>query len=135
MLMRDDQNQQKAGIIDDPRGVGWHYPPAPHSEQPPRSFWSRFWGDSGPISGEVRGNVQPWRRTAFGLSVWTFRLQRHDDAGNELPVLQVEMRGKRLKAPIIDGDSVEVYGKVKQGKLLRTRRVRNLTTGLKVVDW
>ena len=44
MLMRDDQNQQKAGIIDDPRGVGWHYPPAPHSEQPPRSFWSRFWG-------------------------------------------------------------------------------------------
>jgi hypothetical protein len=128
--MKNDQNQESR----DPRGVGWHRPPAPQSGQPDRSFWSGLWGGSGPISGEARGDVQFWRRDAFGRNVWTFRLQRHDDSGNELPVLQVEMRGNRLKAPIVDGDSVEVYGKVKPGKPVRTKRVMNLTTGLKVVD-
>jgi hypothetical protein len=61
--------------------------------------------------------------------VWTFRLERYDEAGDRLQPVPVEMRGRSFEGAISEGDTVEVYGRWRDGTTLRADRARNRTTG------
>jgi hypothetical protein len=104
--------------------------------QPPAtSLWSTLWGAKVAIVGEVRGfqtRTENKGRDAGNVIVWTFRLQRYDNSGNELPPLPVEMRGKRFQGFINEGDRVEVHGRWKEGRAVRAKQVHNLTTDVVV---
>lgn len=81
------------------------------------------------VTGEVR-SVQ--RRTEWigegSRSIWTFRLEGSDEAGQRLGVVEVEMRGFSFEGSLTEGDSVRVSGKWRRGTL-RAEQVQNLTTG------
>jgi hypothetical protein len=64
-------------------------------------------------------------------SVWTFRVERYDEAGNRVLLVPVEMRGLSFEGSLSDGDIVRAHGKVRSGTL-RADRVENLTTGAAV---
>jgi hypothetical protein len=95
------------------------------------------------IVGEVRGFQS--RTESRGAQsptyiVWTFRVERHDHAGNRLPPVPVEMRSRSFEGFLNDGDRVEVPGDWQEGQIVQARRVRNLTTGATVrtkaaVNW
>jgi hypothetical protein len=94
-----------------------------------------FWGTEVTVEGEVRGfqtRTENKGRDAGNLIVWTFRLQRYDNSGNELPPLPVEMRGKHFDGFINEGDKVQVQGRWKEGRTVRVKRVHNLTTNVVV---
>lgn len=94
------------------------------------SLWRA--GMRGSIVGEARG-VQ--ERQEGGSSapqpsiIWSFRVERYDEAGNRLPPVPVEMRGIGFDGFIREGDRVEVSGTWREGRTIRTNWVRNLTTG------
>lgn len=78
------------------------------------------------IVGEVRGFVA---RTEEKITIWNFRLERYDSAGNRLVPVPVEMHGWQFKGFIRDGDRVEVHvNEWREGETLQPKRVRNLTT-------
>lgn len=84
-------------------------------------------------SGIVNGLQQ--RQEMFGgnyFTVWSFRLEHMDSAGHPMTPIPVEMRGRRFNGGINNGDLVDVGGRPQPGKLVRTRRVRNLTVGTDV---
>jgi hypothetical protein len=60
--------------------------------------------------------------------VCTFRVERHDDEGHELPVVPIEMRGLSFQGVINEGDWIEVKEHWRPGQTLKPRRVLNLTT-------
>jgi hypothetical protein len=64
--------------------------------------------------------------------VLTFRVDRFDEAGRSLQSLPVEMRGRRVRGFISDGDWVELGSHWREGELLQPARVRNLTTSSSV---
>lgn len=66
-------------------------------------------------------------------TVWRFRLERFDPAGNRLTPVSVEMRGRSFRGAVTDGDWIEVGGAPVGGDTLRVTRVRNLTTESDVV--
>lgn len=81
------------------------------------------------VAGEVR-SVQ--RRTEWigegSRSIWTFRLEGTDEAGQRLGLVEVEMRGFSFEGSLTEGDSVRVGGRWRRGAL-RAEQVQNLTTG------
>jgi hypothetical protein len=84
------------------------------------------------IKGQV-SSFQPrtesgFRRATRMLTVWDFRIERQDDAGKPLPRVQVEMRGNTIHGTIANGDWVEVDANWREGKVVQTRTVRNLTS-------
>jgi hypothetical protein len=84
-------------------------------------------------SGVVTGMQQ--RQEVFGrtyFTVWSFRLERTDSAGHPMTPIPVEMRGRRFKGSVNNGDLVDVRHRPPSGKLVQTRRVRNLTLGTDV---
>jgi hypothetical protein len=62
------------------------------------------------------------------LTVWDFRIERQDAAGKPLPRAQVEMRGNSIHGTIANGDWVEIDTNWRQGKVVHTRTVRNLSS-------
>ncbi len=101
------------------------HPPdfAPPRTKPPRRV------SRGAIAGEVRGFNE--RAEAAGdklLTVWTFRLERYDKAGNRLPPVAVQMSGMRFSGSINEGEWVEIPGKFREGRVMHVQEVRNLTT-------
>ncbi|MFF4796218.1 hypothetical protein ACFY2M_42740 [Streptomyces sp. NPDC001276] len=60
--------------------------------------------------------------------VWTFRIERYDNAGNRILLMPVEMRARTFEGSISDGDWVRARGRVRSGTL-RITRLENLTTG------
>jgi hypothetical protein len=70
-----------------------------------------------------------WGQSPVTTTVLNFRVDRFDDNGDPLPSLAVEMRGRRFRGNVNDGDWVEVPGSWRLGELNEPRRVRNLTTG------
>ncbi len=86
-----------------------------------------------PIKGTVSGFQQRYEPTGRGLSrlVWDFRLERQDAAGNALPRVAVQMRGRSFEGSVANGDQVEVEGSPREGVIL-ARRVRNLTSNATV---
>lgn len=70
-------------------------------------------------------------RTYF--TVWNFRLERRDASGQPLPPIPVEMKGRFFKGAINNGDIVDIGQSYRQGELVTTQRVRNVTVGVDVV--
>lgn len=64
--------------------------------------------------------------------VMTYRLHRRSPDGRELPVIQVEMRGRRLLGMIADGDLVQAPMPLPLSGLVQLETVTNLTTGAPV---
>jgi hypothetical protein len=117
-------------------GSGWKAPaaaePAELVSRPPQAPATHAAAGS-TIVGEARGVRE--RHEPHGSSrdeiVWTFRVERHDQLGNRLPPVSVEMRGYRFDGALQDGDWVELDGQAQDGTL-RARSLRNLTTGSQV---
>lgn len=63
----------------------------------------------------------------------TYRLSRRDPHGRELPVLQVEMRGRTLQGMIADGDLIQAPSPLPPAGVVQLETVTNLTTGAPVV--
>jgi hypothetical protein len=63
------------------------------------------------------------------LSIWTFVVDRYDEAGNRLTPVPVEMRGHKFNGVVDEGDTVEIDAKWKEGQTLLVKTLRNKTTG------
>jgi hypothetical protein len=60
--------------------------------------------------------------------VLTFRIERPGS-----PPVPVQMKGMRIEGVLADGDEVSVEAEHRPGKVMKTKRVENLTTGVPVV--
>jgi hypothetical protein len=95
------------------------------------------WPDPAAASGTVVGEARSFQvRVEPDLldrqrqwMVWTFRLERFDNAGNRLNPVLVQMRGLRFEGGISDGDWVAVGGAASADGIIHVDGVRNLTTG------
>jgi hypothetical protein len=65
--------------------------------------------------------------------VLTYRLHRRAPDGRELPVLQVEMRGRNLQGMVADGDLIQAPTPLPPSGAVVLEAVTNLTTGSPVV--
>lgn len=79
---------------------------------------------------ETRGSGNPFAQHTPTI-VWTYRLERYHD-GERLDPIPVEMRGHSFTGLINDGDEIMINKKWRKGKMLRTNRVFNLTSGAEV---
>jgi hypothetical protein len=81
------------------------------------------------VEGQVRGLQQ--RTEAYGergsQTVWSFRLERYDAAGNRLRPVPVQMRAIAYEGALSDSDQARVTGTWKDGTL-QSERIENLTT-------
>ncbi|MEU8911744.1 hypothetical protein [Streptomyces nigrescens] len=65
------------------------------------------------------------------VTVWAFRVEAFDSAGNRVSLTPVEMRGYRFDGTVHDGDWVRARGR-RKGGTLHVDRLQNLTTGADV---
>src|SRR5262249_32852851 len=63
------------------------------------------------------------------ITVWSFRLERVNQAGRPMSRVPVEMRGRQMLGSINNGDVVEIEQRWRPGRVLLARRAKNLTTG------
>jgi hypothetical protein len=68
--------------------------------------------------------------TKSGVTMF-FRIEVTDKEGNIVEVVPVEMRGTEIRGRIVDGDTVQVKDKRKDG-VIRTKEVINKTTNSKI---
>jgi hypothetical protein len=119
--------------VPQPRRGGPVGPRAPLAA-PGRSPHATAQRGSAPLSGVIEGQVRGIDRRTDPRgrkrqdAVWTFRIERYDDLGNQVAVVPVEMRGRAFTGALGEGDWVRVRG-VGRGGNLRTRRAENVTTG------
>ena len=59
--------------------------------------------------------------------VWRFLLERFDENGNQLPFTTVEMKAKKFSGFIAEGHKVEIFEKVKPGRLITPKLIYNHT--------
>jgi hypothetical protein len=91
----------------------------------------------GPRSGsEIEGQVRaitsrPRQAGGGGEDIWTFRVERYDDAGNRVLFVPVEMQGYTFEGSLAEGDWIRLRGSLKRGTF-RASKVENLTTGATV---
>lgn len=105
--------------------------PQPRPQRP--TYPARTDSVPGLIRGVVVG-MQP-RIESQGrgvVTIWDFRLERHDAAGNPMPRVQVEMRGYSFLGSINNGDWVEIKGNWQRGEIVKPRQVYNLSTAAMV---
>jgi hypothetical protein len=98
-------------------------PVPPGSGQP-----APFPNDGGQV-GQVRGfqaRTEPYGQ-GMQRTIWSFRLERYDNAGNLVLLLPVEMRALFFYGSIADGDWACAHGKRHRGTL-RATRLENLST-------
>ena len=84
-----------------------------------------------PIEGQVRGlqtRTEPLGNASH-RTVWSFRIERFDTAGNLELLVPVEMRGISFKGSLTEGDRVRVLSGRQKGGTLVASKVRNETTG------
>lgn len=84
----------------------------------------------GTVEGQVRGlQLRTEQRGQSDFeSVWTFRVERYDEAGRRVMLVPVEMRGISFEGALAEGDWVRAHGKMKAGTF-RVARVENQTSG------
>jgi hypothetical protein len=83
------------------------------------------------LTGQVSAFQARWERGAASnqpLTVWSFRLERHDDRGQPLPRVAVEMRGKGFDGTITPGDWIRIDKDWREGTTLHAESVTNLST-------
>ena len=61
-------------------------------------------------------------------TVVTFRVERYDDAGNQILMVPVQMKGLSYEGSVSEGDWVQVGGRRRAGTL-HAKELKNLTTG------
>jgi hypothetical protein len=128
---RDVSSRPSASNTTGPAGAGWRLSSNKKSIGSFKTFPGTSSG-SDSIVGEVRGfqNRTESRGPQYPTHiVWTFRVERHDEHGDRLSAVPVEMRSKSFEGFINEGDRVEIPGRWREGQLVRPRRLRNLTTG------
>jgi hypothetical protein len=95
------------------------------SGSPPRLDDPESWTE---LEGQVRAVVsRPSQAGGGGETVWTFRVERYDDAGNRVLFVPVEMQGFTFEGSIAEGDWIRLRGTLKRGTL-KASEVENLTT-------
>lgn len=113
------------------RGAGWLPETGDTAADAPSQGMSR--ADAGRIVGVARAVNQRFEQSVLHrqnqLTVWTFRVERHDDEGGVLPPVPVEIRGLNFRGIIGEGDWVDVGRRWKPGTVLHPKSVHNLTTG------
>lgn len=121
-----------------PAGGGWRpstptpTPPAPGPSAPTSARLAG--GPAGAVvEGQARGVQARVERRGDNAhqEVWTFRVERFDEAGDRVLLVPVEMRGLGFEGSIGDGDWVRVRGRRRRGTF-HAREVENLTTGATV---
>lgn len=98
---------------------------------PTRRLAPAPYGPQVSVQGRVRGlrqRIEDYGEDSPTYTVWTFRLDRHDSAGNRLRPVAVQMRGAAFDGSLDEGDVVRVAGRWKDGTL-HGERIDNLTTG------
>jgi hypothetical protein len=112
------------------RGAGW-LPETGDNAEPLPAGAPR--AEAGRIVGVARAVNQRFEQSVVHrqnqLTVWTFRVERHDEEGRALSPVPVEIRGLNFKGNISEGDWVDVGRSWRPGSVLRPKRVHNLTTG------
>jgi len=114
-----------------PARPGAPAPPDSRPVPPPRGPGAPVgFPNDGGLVGQVRGlqvRSEPYRQ-GVQRTIWSFRVERYDEAGNRVLLLPVEMRGLFFQGSIAEGEWVCVHGK-RQGGTLRATRLENLSTG------
>jgi hypothetical protein len=84
---------------------------------------------SATVKGEIRGIKERTERRGNNGSetIWTFRIERYDEAGDRMAPVAVQLRGYGFDGSLTEGDEVRVSGKWRDGTL-HTDKVQNLTT-------
>ena len=85
--------------------------------------------------GKVNGFMTRSETTPNGRSrqIWTFRILRFDEKlGNPLSKIPVQMEGLSFEGFINDEDTVQVKGKWKEGEVLKTTELFNVTNNVHV---
>lgn len=121
--------------MSDDADSGWKPPvgPGPPPSPPPGPVGGEpGYVGTGRVVGEARGvqtrSEQDPLTPERQFTVLTFRVERFDRAGNRLPPVAVQMRGRTFEGAISEGDWVEVAGAGPPSGTLHVDRVRNLTT-------
>jgi hypothetical protein len=98
--------------------------PAPRTDRPR----ARSRGHA-TVVGQVRGIQQRSEDLGDGRagSVWTFRVERYDEAGNRRRPVPVQMRAGAIEGVLTEGDEVRVVGRWRDGTL-HSNHVHNVTT-------
>jgi hypothetical protein len=113
------------------RGAGWLPETGDIAADPPSQGAPQ--AEAGRIVGVARAVNQRFEQSVLHrqnqLTVWTFRVERHDDEGRALPPVPVEIRGLNFKGVVSEGDWVDVGRSWRPGTVLHAKNVRNLTTG------
>lgn len=81
------------------------------------------------VKGVVSG-VQQRYEPAWGMLVWTFRIERAGPDGSPLPRVAVEMRGRSIGGSVANGDWVEIATRTpwQSGMTLKPKTVKNLSS-------
>lgn len=86
----------------------------------------------------IRGEVASFRERQELMGnqygpVWNFRVDRWDAAGEPEESLGIEMRGVSITGSVGNRDWVEIEQSWESGKLVRVKRLRNLTMNTEVL--
>ncbi len=129
-----NQSEQSVGSslsAEDPSGVGWK-PPAITTDKelfPPEVpvKKSRL---PGVIEGEVRGlGIRSETTNTRVETVWHFRVESYDEAGNRLPPVPIEMHGQSFQGWVEDGDHVKITETKRTGDTITARKLYNESHG------
>lgn len=72
-----------------------------------------------------------WRKGNYSEDILTFRIERVDSEGNFIDYIPVSLVG-HIKGGVVDGDEVEVTGKINKEGLLNAKIIHNLVTQVKI---
>lgn len=113
--------------------VGARTPAASDAIEMPDIHSTSHTSNENHLIGEVR-SFQPYQESGSkaNIQIWTFKLERFDADGNALSPVPVEMRARSFAGFINEGDRVEIFKRMKPGRLVRPKRLYNLTTNSEV---
>jgi hypothetical protein len=124
------QAQSSGGAAEPGISGGWRSVLSEEDPEPVQQTISapKITGNQG--SRLYRGEVSTMAAPLDGKSALAFRLRTHDASGSPLPILHVEMplTRKRLIGGLARGDEVEFEGHLDHKGIVRTKKIRNLTT-------
>lgn len=78
----------------------------------------------------IARNVE--KRLEDGYTVLYFRVEQIDSEGNVIDYVQVELREPRIRGTLVDGDEVEVMGKIGKDGILSPKTILNLKTNANI---
>ena len=128
---QSEQSVESALSVEDPSGVGWKPDTIPSDTPPsvPAAPLKKV-RVPGLIEGEVRGlGMRSETTNTRNETVWHFRVESYDEAGNRLPPVAVEMHGQSFQGWIEDGDHVKITETRRKGDIITARKLYNESHG------